>query len=125
MKTESKFLLGYAAWVIGFNTLGLMFGKLGPAQGKKAKRFPYFDNWTYTHFLWGGVGGYMGLKPLTFTVLNFLNEFGLEPLMAYAHSKGATWISFASEPDPFYHKVADFLYAETAYAITYYLKHGS
>jgi len=118
-----KYVGTYFVYIIIVNQIVWMIKQKGIKMGpgwEKAKKFPYFDNWTATHMGWSIIAAMVGIKPGTFLLLNLGNEFILEPLLAYGHNAGISYIMFASEHDPFWHKVADAAYSQATHDLVYY-----
>jgi len=83
----------------------------------KSLTFPYWDNWAWTHLIWGAIGGVMGLNLATMTTLSILNEFMYEPSRCQRYAAGDKSIYYAQYCDPFGHKVADATYTMIGYSL--------
>ena len=120
-KPALVFIAGSLVYVAIVNAIGLKYGKPG-GKWDKSTKFPYWDNWSYTHLAWGAIAGLMGITPQAFLAINLGEEFVFEPALAYGKSKGLDWIVFSSVPDPFPHKVADAIYSQAGHTMAYTIR---
>ena len=87
MNNLGKYLIAYAVWAIGINTIDYFTPWLRKQEGggwQKAESFPYWDNWSWTHIGWGALASLMGLSTPTFVVINAANELILEKALCHA-----------------------------------------
>ena len=107
----------YKLYVEGLNMYGLKSGFKGRGKWKKAITFPYWDNWSWTHIIWGGFGAILNLNIGTMFALSAMNEFIYEPYRCEKYAKGDLNINYAQHCDPVGHKVADAIYTMVGYGL--------
>lgn len=112
----------YGIYVSKLNKIGLETGFKRKGAWQKSIIFPYWDNWSGTHLIWGGFGALLNLTTSTMVVLSILNEFYYEPNRCAKYKKGDTSISYAQHCDSKGHKIADTLYTLLGYGIVKTLK---
>jgi hypothetical protein len=119
MNNLGKYLIAYAVWAIGINTIDYFTPWLRKQEGggwQKAESFPYWDNWSWTHIGWGALASLMGLSIPTFIVINAANELILEKALCHA-ADNIEAIKFSANCDPWPHIAADFTYGMIGYMV--------
>ncbi len=112
----------YGIYVEALNRHGLKTDFKRKGSWNKSTRFPYWDNWSYTHLLWGGFANMLKINTPSTFALSFINEFIYEPYRCNKYSSGDTNISYAQFCDPVGHKVADTIYTMLGYVVVGLLK---
>jgi hypothetical protein len=110
----------YGVYVLILNEHGLMSGFKRKEGWQKSTEFPYWDNWAWTHFVWGALGSIFNLNTPAMVTLAFANEFIYEPYRCKKYGEGDKSIYYAQYCDSLGHKVADFIYTLAGYGLMNY-----
>ena len=112
----------YRLYVELLNNHGLKTGFKAKGSWNKSIKFPFWDNWSYTHLIWGAFAHLLKINTATIFGLSFVNEFIYEPYRCNQFSSGNKSINYAQYCDPLGHKVADIIYTMIGYGLISYLR---
>jgi len=107
----------YRLYVEILNNQGLKTGLKDDSKWQKSMNFPYWDNWSWTHLIYGGLAAIFKFNFVTIFSFSIINEFFYEPYRCHKYSQGDKTINYAKKCDPLGHKVADTVYTLVGYEL--------